>query len=155
MMTGRHGGRLDTWIAAVRADGLPHLHTFANCLERDRAAVLNGLTLAYSSGAVERNVCRVKAIKRSRYGRAKLDLLRKIILCPGQTNITISDGTTQNRQIHLPPKVTATPGRQRHRIMAGYLVHRRAKASTAMVLAGNVHTSTRSPVRPVSAATAS
>jgi WD40 repeat protein len=33
--------------------------------------------------AVEGNVCRVKAIKRSRYGRAKLDLLRKIILCPG------------------------------------------------------------------------
>ena len=81
MMTGRHGGHLDTWIAAARADDLPHLHTFANGLERDHAAVLNGLTLPYSSGAVEGNVCRVKAIKRSRYGRAKLDLLRKIILC--------------------------------------------------------------------------
>ena len=74
MMTGRHGGRLDTWIAAVRADDLSHLHTFANGLERDHAAVLNGLTLPYNSGAVEGNVCRVKAIKRSRYGRAKLDL---------------------------------------------------------------------------------
>ncbi len=81
MMTGRHGERLDTWIAAARADDLPHLHTFANGLERDHAAVLNGLTLPYSSGAVEGNVCKVKAIKRSRYGRAKLDLLRKIILC--------------------------------------------------------------------------
>ena len=74
MMTGRHGGRLDTWIAAVRADDLSHLHTFANGLERDHAAVLNGLALPYNSGAVEGNVCRVKAIKRSRYGRAKLDL---------------------------------------------------------------------------------
>jgi transposase len=83
MMTGRHDGRLDTWIAAVRADDLPHLHTFANGRERDHAAVRNRLTLPYSSGAVEGNVCRVKAIKRSRYGRAKLDLLRKIILCPG------------------------------------------------------------------------
>jgi len=83
MMTGRHGERLDTWIAAVRADDLPHLHTFANGLERDHFAVLNALTLPYSSGAVEGNICRVKAIKRSRYGRAKLDLLRKIILCPG------------------------------------------------------------------------
>ena len=83
MMTGRHGERLDPWIAAARADDLPHLHTFANGLERDHAAVLNGLTLPYSSGAVEGNVCRVKAIKRSRYGRAKLDLLRKIILSPG------------------------------------------------------------------------
>ena len=83
MMTDPHGEPLNPWIAAVRDDDLPHLHTFANGLERDHAAVLNGLTLAYSLGAVEGNVCRVKAIKRSRYGRAKLDLLRKIILCPG------------------------------------------------------------------------
>jgi transposase len=89
MMTGRHGERPGTWIAAARVDDLPHLHTFddlphlhtfANGLERDHAAVLNGLTLRYSSGAVEGNVSKVKAIKRSRYGRAKLDLLRKIIL---------------------------------------------------------------------------
>ncbi|MFG1710687.1 hypothetical protein ACFLIM_46745 [Nonomuraea sp. M3C6] len=73
MMTSRHGERLDDWIAAVRTDDLPHLHTFA--------AVRNGLTLPYSSGPVEGNVCQVKAIKRSRYGRAELDLLRKIILC--------------------------------------------------------------------------
>jgi len=30
---------------------------------------------------------------------------------------------------HLPPKVTAAPGRQRRRIMAGYPVHPRAPAS--------------------------
>ena len=36
---------------------------------------------AAAGDAVEGNVCRVKAIKRSRYGHAKLDLLRKIILC--------------------------------------------------------------------------
>jgi hypothetical protein len=83
MMTGRPGELLDTWIAAVYVEDLPHLRAFANGLERDHAAVRNGLTLAYSSGAVEGNVCRVKAIKRSRYGRARLDLLRKIILCPG------------------------------------------------------------------------
>ncbi|MGI5170232.1 transposase [Spirillospora sp. CA-253888] len=87
MMTGRHGDRLDGWIAAVRADDLPHLHTFAGGLERDYDAVRNGLTLPYSSGAVEGNVCRVKAIKRSRYGRAKLDLLRKIILCADRTDL--------------------------------------------------------------------
>jgi transposase len=61
MMTGRHGERLDAWIAAVRADGLPHLHTFANGLERDHTAVLNGLTLPYSSGAVEGKVCTAAA----------------------------------------------------------------------------------------------
>ena len=80
MMTGRHGEHLDAWITAARADDLPYLHTFANGLERDHAAVLNGLTLPYSSGAVEGNVNRVKMIKRQMYGRANPDLLRKRIL---------------------------------------------------------------------------
>ena len=80
MLTGRHGERLDAWIAAVRADDLPHLHTFANGLERDHAAVLAGLTLPYSSGAVEGKVCKIKFLKRLMFGRASYDLLRKMAL---------------------------------------------------------------------------
>jgi transposase len=80
MLTGRHGERLESWMAAVEADNLPHLHRFVTGLRRDHAAVLNGLTLAYSSGAVEGNVNRIKMIKRQMYGRAKFDLLRKRIL---------------------------------------------------------------------------
>jgi hypothetical protein len=68
MMTGRHGERLDAWIAAVRADDLPHLHSFANGLERDHAAVLNGLTLSYNPGAVEGKVCKIKFLKRLMFG---------------------------------------------------------------------------------------
>lgn len=49
-------------------------------IRRDQPAVFNGLTLPYSSGAVEGNICRVKALKRQVYGRANLDLLRKRIL---------------------------------------------------------------------------
>ena len=80
MLTGRHGERLDAWIAAVRADDLPHLHAFANGLERDHAAVLAGLTLPYSSGAVEGKVCKIKFLKRLMFGRANYDLLRKMAL---------------------------------------------------------------------------
>ena len=80
MLTGRHGERLDTWIAAVRADDLPHLHTFANGLERDHAAVLAGLTLPHSSGAVEGKVGKIKFLKRLMFGRANYDLLRKMAL---------------------------------------------------------------------------
>ena len=80
MMTGRHGERLPAWITAVGLDDLPHLHSFTRGIGRDQAAVLNGLTLAHSSGAVEGNVCRVKALKRQMFGRANLDLLRKRIL---------------------------------------------------------------------------
>ena len=57
-----------------------HLHTFANGLERDHAAVLSGLTLPYSSGAVEGKVGKIKFWKRLMFGRANLDLLRKMAL---------------------------------------------------------------------------
>lgn len=81
MMMGRHGERLDAWIAAVEADDFPHLHSFTAGLKRDHAAVVNGLTMEHSSGAVEGAVSRLKSIKRSMYGRAKFDLLRKKVLC--------------------------------------------------------------------------
>jgi transposase len=80
MITGLHGDRLDSWIAAVRTDDLPHLHAFANGLERDHAAVLNGLTLPYSSGAVGGKVGRDQVLERLMFGRADLDLLRKMAL---------------------------------------------------------------------------
>jgi transposase len=80
MMTGRHGERLPEWIDAVDLDDLPHLHSFTRGIRRDQAAVTNGLTMAHSSGAVEGNVCRIKALKRQMFGRASLDLLRKRIL---------------------------------------------------------------------------
>ena len=82
MLTGRHGDRLDTWITAVDADDLPDLHSFTTGLKRDHTAVLNGLTLPWSSGAVEGQVNRIKMLKRQMYGRANLDLLRRRILAP-------------------------------------------------------------------------
>ena len=43
-------------------------------------AVLAGLTLPYSSGAVEGKVCKIKFLKRLMFGRANYDLLRKMAL---------------------------------------------------------------------------
>lgn len=80
MLTGLHSDRLDGWIAAVEADDLPCLHSFTTGLRRDHQAVTNGLTLPYSSGAVEGNVNRIKMLKRQMYGRASFDLLRKRVL---------------------------------------------------------------------------
>lgn len=81
MMIGLHGERLDDWIAAVESEDFPELHSFTVGLRRDHAAVLNGLTMDHNSGAVEGEVCRLKSIKRSMFGRAKFDLLRKKVLC--------------------------------------------------------------------------
>jgi transposase len=81
MLTGLHGDRLDQWLAAVEADDAqPDLHSFARGIRRDHDAVRNGLTLRWSSGAVEGNNCKIKHIKRIMYGRANLDLLRKMAL---------------------------------------------------------------------------
>ncbi|MFI6056372.1 ISL3 family transposase [Streptomyces violascens] len=80
MMTGLHGDRLEDWIADAEQDSLAPLASFARNLRRDLDAVRNGLTLPYSSGAVEGNVNRLKMLKRQMFGRANLDLLRKRVL---------------------------------------------------------------------------
>jgi transposase len=80
MLTGRHGDHLDAWMATVEADDQPDLHSFTTGLKRDYDAVRNGLTLPYSSGAVEGTVNKIKMLKRQMFGRAKLDLLRKRVL---------------------------------------------------------------------------
>jgi transposase len=76
----RQGQHLNTWIAAAQASDSPQLRGFANGLLADYDAVRAGLTLPWSSGAVEGNVTRIKAIKRQMYGRANFDLLRRRVL---------------------------------------------------------------------------
>jgi len=80
MMTKLTGHRLPEWIAAVTADDLPALHSFVTGIQRDLTAVTNGLTLPHSSGPVEGHVNRIKMLKRTMFGRASFDLLRKRIL---------------------------------------------------------------------------
>ena len=82
MLTQRHGERLDDWMRDVQDNGAPALRSFANGLRNDLDAVTAGLTLDYSSGAVEGTVNRIKMLKRQMFGRAKFDLLRKRILNP-------------------------------------------------------------------------
>ena len=53
---------------------------FAGFLFQHDTMVLAGLTLPYSHGPVEGHVNRLKLIKRSMYGRAKLHLLRQRVL---------------------------------------------------------------------------
>ncbi len=77
MMTARQGQHLEQWLADVEADDQPQLHSFATGIRQDLHAVTNGLTLPYSSGAVEGNVNRIKMIKRQMHGRAGFAPLRK------------------------------------------------------------------------------
>ena len=80
IMAQRRGQELPAWLDAVEADDLPELRSLATGMRRDLPAVINGLTLEHSSGAVEGNVTRIKRLKRDGYGRANFDLLRAQIL---------------------------------------------------------------------------
>jgi transposase len=81
MVRQRQGDCLDAWLSAVAESPLPELQTFAQGIERDKAAVQAGLTLPYSNGLLEGHTNRLKLIKRSMYGRANFDLLRQRVLC--------------------------------------------------------------------------
>ena len=74
------GEQLDAWIVKVAASQIKELQRFANGLERDKAAVLAGLTLVPSLGQVEGQVTRIKLIKRMMFGRASFALLRQRVL---------------------------------------------------------------------------
>jgi transposase len=80
MLCHRHGEHLEAWAAQAAASPVSELRGFAKGLRSDWAAVTAGLTVPYSSGAVEGHVNRIKMIKRQMYGRAKPDLLRKRVL---------------------------------------------------------------------------
>jgi transposase len=73
----REGRRLDAWINAVLESGIPELNSFVCGILKDKDAVLAGLTLVYSNGPVEAQVGKLKLVKRSMFGRAKLPLLRQ------------------------------------------------------------------------------
>ncbi len=78
----RHPDALDSWLCRAEASGLAELQSFVAGIRRDQAAVFGALSLPFSNGQVEGQINRLKCIKRSGYGRAKLDLLRQRVLAP-------------------------------------------------------------------------
>ncbi len=80
MIRERSGHQLDAWLCSAEASRLPEFKSFAKGIQQDKAAVLAGLTLPWSQGPLEGHVNRLKLLKRSMYGRAKLPLLRARVL---------------------------------------------------------------------------
>jgi transposase len=76
----REGERLAEWQEAAQASGLSEVARFALGLDRDRDAVIAGLTLVINNGMVEGFVNKLKLLKRQGYGQAGFALLRQRIL---------------------------------------------------------------------------
>jgi transposase len=80
MLRLRRGQEFEAWLSAVEASHITELRRFAHSLCTDKEAVMAGLTLPYSNGPVEAQVLKLKLVKRSMFGRAKLPLLRQRLL---------------------------------------------------------------------------
>jgi transposase len=80
MLRTRPGEQLDIWLEKVRASHIRELQSFLLGIERDKAAVVAGLTLPQNNGLVEGKVNKLKLIKRMGYGRADFPLLRQRVL---------------------------------------------------------------------------
>jgi transposase len=72
--------RFDRWLAHAVVSGVAPLRRFATGLRADYEAVKAGLMLPWSTGPVEGHINRLKMLKRSMFGRAKLDLLSQRFL---------------------------------------------------------------------------
>jgi transposase len=77
----RRGNKLGGWLSDAEASGTREIQQFAYKVRRDQAAVEAGCTLPWSNGQTKGQITKLKAIKRSKYGRAKFDLLRRRTLC--------------------------------------------------------------------------
>jgi transposase len=71
---------LGPWIEACRTSGSKELVSFAEGLEREAPIIRAALELPYSNGVTEGHVNRLKMIKRTAYGRAGFELLRRRVL---------------------------------------------------------------------------
>jgi transposase len=74
IMRQRQAERFDEWPARAVASGVAPLWRFALGLRADDEAVRASLRLPWSTGPVEGHINRLKMLKRSMFGRAKMDL---------------------------------------------------------------------------------
>jgi transposase len=80
MLRERDVAGLAPWLKRAQTSGIPEVTNFAATLSRDRAAVAAALSLEISNGQVEGQVNRLKLVKRTMYGRASFDLLKRRVL---------------------------------------------------------------------------
>ena len=71
---------LSPWLEGCRSSGISELVTFAEGLQREEPIIRAALEQPYSNGVTEGHVNRLKMIKRTAYGRASFELLRRRVL---------------------------------------------------------------------------
>jgi transposase len=67
-------------ICNIKDGTIPELKTFAKYLFKDVQAIIASIYYTYSNGVIEGQINRLKTIKRTLYGRAGFEILRKRVL---------------------------------------------------------------------------
>jgi transposase len=80
MLRDRTPEALTPWLEACHASGISELVTFAEGLQREAPIIRAAIELPYSNGVAEGQVNRLKMIKRTAFGRASFELLRRRVL---------------------------------------------------------------------------
>ena len=99
MVRERTGEQLAAWLAEVQASRLQAFDSFVTGVQQDQDAVLAGLTLPWSNGPLEGHVNRLKLIKRSMYGRADFDLLKRRVLHHRKKRQPMKNKRSQRSQV--------------------------------------------------------
>lgn len=79
----RQADALEGWLEDAQSSGLPEFHSFVAGLRRDQPAIIAAVSLPYSNGQTEGQITKLKLLKRSMYGRASFELLRRRVLLAG------------------------------------------------------------------------
>jgi len=81
LLKNRQPEQIEGWLQRAEQCQVQELLSFVVGIRHDQLAVTAAATLPWSNGQVEGQICRLKQIKRQMYGRGKLDLLTKRVLC--------------------------------------------------------------------------
>ena len=80
MLKSKSVAKLGSWLKDAQKSGLYAMQRFARTAQRDIDAVRNAITEPWSNGQTEGQINRLKALKRTMYGRAGPELLRARLL---------------------------------------------------------------------------
>jgi transposase len=80
VLRGARADKLEDWIRDAKSSGVYAMQRFAQTIQRDIEAIRNAIITPWSNGQTEGQINRLKALKRSMYGRAGTELLRARML---------------------------------------------------------------------------
>jgi transposase len=72
--------QLEGWLKRAKETDSDEMMSFANGIQRDKAAVINAIAFPYNNGLAEGKINKLKTIKRVMYGRCGFDTLRTKVL---------------------------------------------------------------------------